>query len=136
MMDAFHGALSPEEQADLAFAYRVYFMPKVAGRASASDEAVEFLKPDSAKGLAVSRVLIKGVDKTRFSSTQVVHMMRDQGFPNFNMHHHTTLAAQLKARDPKQGFAKPGLQRGSWEWFEPWVERVRAHCEENAARYA
>lgn len=135
MMDAFHGGLSEEEQADPAFAYRVFFIPKVAARASASDEAVEFIRADSAEGLEVARILIKDVDKRRYSSTQVIELMRADGFPRFNMHHHTALARQLEARDPKHGFAKPALQKGSWEWFEPWVQRVRAHCQEHADRY-
>ncbi len=46
MMDAFHNALTAEEQADPQFAYRVAFVPKIGNRASNADLAVEFVKPE------------------------------------------------------------------------------------------
>src|SRR5205823_1507826 len=47
MLDAFHQRLTPEEQADPRFAYRVAFVPKIVNRASTADLAVEFIKPGS-----------------------------------------------------------------------------------------
>ena len=45
MMEALHQRLSPEEQADPQFAYRVAFVPKVVNRATTPDLAVEFVTP-------------------------------------------------------------------------------------------
>jgi hypothetical protein len=136
MMDEFHGRLSAEEQADPAFAHRVAFIPKLGARASSSDEAVQFVKPDSAEGIEITRVLLKDVDKRRYTPTQIVEMMQAEGFPNFKLQNHTELWQALEARDPAKGFGKAGLYKNTWEWFDSWVARVRAHCQENAARYA
>lgn len=135
MMDAFHNGLTPEEQADLAFSHRVVFIPRLGARASASDEAVEFIKADSAEGQEITRVLLKDVDKRRHSSTQIVKIMRDEGFPKFRQYDHTTLWQSLGAKE-NPAFGKAGLWKGSWEWFDAWVARVRAHCQEHAERYA
>jgi hypothetical protein len=43
-IDSFRSSLSDEIRNDLAFSYRVYLIPKVAARESASDLAVEFVK--------------------------------------------------------------------------------------------
>ncbi|MBI1196230.1 MAG: DUF3644 domain-containing protein [Phenylobacterium sp.] len=136
MMDEFHAHLSAEEQADPAFAHRVAFIPKVGGRASSSDEAVQFVKPDSAEGIEITRVLLKDVDKRRYTPTQIVEIMQAEGFPKFKLQNHTELWQALEARAPAKGFGKAGLYRNTWEWFDSWVARVRAHCQENAARYA
>jgi len=135
MMDAYHQGLSAEEQADPAFAHRVVFIPKVGARASASDEAIEFIRADSAEGQEISRVLVKDVDKRRYTATEVVAAMRGEGYRRFGMGAHTELWQSLDAKNPAKGFGGPGLYRGQWGWFEPWLARVRAHCEENAARY-
>ncbi len=70
MMEKFHQGLTPEEQADPRFAYRVAFVPKVGNRASSADLAVEFVKADSEDAEAINRVLLKEVDKRRYTPKQ------------------------------------------------------------------
>ncbi|HUO98852.1 MAG TPA: hypothetical protein VMU01_09295 [Rhizomicrobium sp.] len=135
MMETFHGGLSPEEQADPRFAYRVIFVPKLGKRASAADAAVEFVKGDSQEAREISRVLLKEVDKPRYAAKQVVKLMKADGFPKFSLQNHTELWRALDAKDPAKGFGKEGVYRNTWEWFEPWVARVRAHCQEQGDRY-
>jgi hypothetical protein len=135
MMDAFHNGLTEEEQADQRFAYRVAFVPKIGKRASASDLAVEFFKEDSEEAKAVEKVLLKEVDKKRYTPGDVVKIMKKEGYKKFDITRHTELWKSLDARDPAKGFGKKGMYKGTWEWFEPWVDRVRAHCQEHAARY-
>ena len=135
MMDAFHEGMTPEQQADPAFAYRVAFIPKIGSRASNSDEAIEFVKPGSEEGRDITRILLKDVDRKRFTAAQVVKLMRDEGYPSITQQRHTELWQSLEPRAPSKGFGKAGLYKGSWEWFEQWVARVRAHCQENAGRY-
>jgi len=135
MMDAFHHGLSDEEQADQRFAYRVAFVPKIGKRASASDLAVEFFKEDSEEAKAVAQVLLKEVDKKRYTATGIVNLMKAEGYKKFNLARHAELWRALGAKDPAKGFGKVGMYEGTWEWFEPWADRVRAHCQEHAARY-
>jgi len=65
----------------------------------------------------------------------VVKLIKGEGYPKFSIHHHTGLWKQLKAKDPKKAFGKEGDYKNSWVWYENWVERVRAHCQENADKY-
>jgi hypothetical protein len=134
-MDAFHDKLSEEELADPAFSYRVAFVPKVGTKASKADLAIEFIKADSEEAKEIGQVLLKEVDKNRYLPSQVVQMMHDEGFPRFTMDNHTKLWKELEARDPAKGFGRPGDYKGTWVWFDSWVARVKAHCQENAERY-
>jgi hypothetical protein len=61
--------------------------------------------------------------------------MKAEGYKKFDVTRHTELWKALGARDPAKGFGKKGMYKGTWEWFEPWIDRVRAHCQEHAARY-
>lgn len=79
-------------------------------------------------------MLLKGVEPKKYKPAQIVKAMRDGGFPRFNMSHHTALWQQLDGRNPDKGFAVNMLD-GQWYWYESWLARVRAHCEENADRY-
>jgi hypothetical protein len=136
MMDAFHGTLSVEEQGDPRFAYRVAFIPKTGNRASNADLAVEFVKPDSDEGREINSVLLKEVEKRRYTAKQIVLMMRNEGFPQFGQHNHTVLWKELDAKNPAKGFGRTGDYPNSWIWFDTWLTRVRAHCQEHAERYA
>jgi hypothetical protein len=136
MMDTFHETLSADEQGDPRFAYRVAFIPKIGNRASSVDLAVEFVKPDSQEGREINSVLLKEVDKRRYTGKQIVKLMQDEGFPRFQQHNHTKLWQELDAKNPANGFGKPGDYSNTWIWYEPWLKRVRTHCQEHADRYA
>jgi len=135
MMDAFHAALSVEEQGDPHFAYRVAFIPKIGNRASGADLAVEFVKPDSEEGREINSVLLKEVDKRRFTATQIIRMMRAEGFPRFGQHNHTVLWQELDAKNPSKIFGRTGDYPNTWIWYESWLARVRTHCQEHVDRY-
>ena len=135
MMDTFHHALSDQEQADPRFAYRVAFVPKIGNRASNADLAIEFVKPDSEEAREISRVLLKEVDKRRYTGKQIVQMMRSEGYGGFNQQRHTELWKSLDAKNSGKGFGCDGDYKGTWVWHDPWVARVRAHCQEHRDRY-
>jgi hypothetical protein len=135
MMNDFHHGLTEEEQADPRFAYRVAFVPKVGNRASNADLAVEFVKADSEEAKEVSRVLLKEVNKRRYTPKQVLEMMRAEGYPAFTQHHHTQLWKSLDAKDPAKSFGCAGDYRGTWVWYDAWIARVRAHCQEQGDKY-
>lgn len=135
MMETFHNGLSAAEQADPQFAYRVAFVPKVGNRASNADLAVEFLKADSEEAKEINRVLLKEVEKRRYTPTQVVEMMNGEGFPNFKINHHTELWQALDAKSVAKNFGCAGDYKGTWVWYDAWVARVRAHCQEQGEKY-
>ncbi len=135
MMTAFQDALKPEQQNDPRFAFRTAFVQKI-GKASNADVAVQFIKADSeeAKELAHT-IILKEVEKPTFTPGDIVTMMRKEGYPGFSMHYHTMLWQELDAKK-SGGLGRKGNYKGTWLWFEPWVERVRAHCQEHAAKYS
>lgn len=134
MMETFHERLSPEEQRDPQFAYRVAFVPKTVNRASTADLAIEFVKPGSEEAVEINRVLLKEIEKPKFRPSQVVEQMKSEGYPHFTMQKHTDLWRELQAKDPAKGFGTMILG-GQWCWYQTWMDRVRAHCQENAEIY-
>ncbi|WP_372837457.1 DUF3644 domain-containing protein [Phaeovulum sp.] len=121
-MDNFHNSLSEAEQRDLKFRYRVAFVPKVSGKASKSDLAVEFIKPGSPEAEAVERVLLKEVERPKYLPSEIVTKVQTAGHGAFNMHDHTLLAKQLDARKPAKGYGV--MVAKTWYWYEHWYEKV------------
>jgi hypothetical protein len=120
-------------QADPRFAFRVAFIQKV-GKPTTADVAYTFIKEGSEEAKEVAHVLLKEVDKPRFTAGDIVKVMHKEGYPHFMVHHHTDLWKSLNAKK-EESFGKQGPYKGTWLWFEPWVTRVRAHCQEKAALY-
>lgn len=131
-MDNFHNALTEDEQKDPQFRYRVAFVPKVSGKASKADLAVEFVKPGSPEAEAVERVLLKEVERPKYRPSEIVAKIKAAGHPAFSMHDHTLLARQLDARNPGKGFGV--MIAGTWYWYENWYEKVREKLVEGWTR--
>ncbi|MGO4339954.1 DUF3644 domain-containing protein [Labrys sp. KB_33_2] len=131
-MDNFHNGLTDEEQKDPKFRYRVAFVPKLSGKASKADLAVEFIKAGSPEAEAAERVLLKEVERPKFLPSQIVSKVREAGFPAFNMYDHTKLSEQLDARSLGKGY---GVQvANAWYWYEGWLEKVLEKLNEGWAR--
>lgn len=133
MMNNFEEGLTPEQQADPRFAYRVYMVPKSANRAPGADLAVELVPPGSDIAEKVNLVL-KEVEKKKYLPGQIVNMMVKEGFDKFTMHSHTQLWKTLGAKDPKKGFGAVAVGQ-QWCWYETWIEKVRAECKGNRMKY-
>lgn len=134
MMNDYHLNLTEEEQADPRFAYRVAFVPKVGNRATNADLAVEFIKADSNKGKEIN-ILLKDVHKSRYTATKIVEKMQEAGFPNFKQKNHTELWQSLDAKQTAKGFGRDGDYNGTWVWWDTWVARVTAHCQDKGDLY-
>lgn len=135
LIDAFEHELTEQEYRDPAYRYQVAFVPIVKNRASSADVAIQFVKADSQDARDINQVLLKEVDKKRYTAGEVVKAMKDYGFPKFNQHNHTQLWKALDGKNPERGFGRKGDYKKTWVWFDNWVERVRAHCEEQGDRY-
>jgi hypothetical protein len=131
----FDASLTEDELNSDRFAFRMLFVPKLAGKPGQADEVIEFLRPDSEAAQAVNReyVAFKEVERPKFLPKQIVETMRTEGYPRFNMHHHTELWKGMDAR--KEGRGLGVNVAGAWYWYAPWVELVRNFCQENAARF-
>lgn len=131
-MDDFHNGLTDAEQADPKFRYRVAFVPKVAGKASKSDLAVEFVKAGTPEAKHVERVLLKETEKPKYRPTEIVAKVKAADFPQFAIFDHTQLVKQLDARNPGNGY---GVEvAGQWYWYDGWFEKVMEKLNEGWTR--
>ncbi len=131
----FENRLTDEIYNDQRYAVRVTLVPKSTNRKGKADQVVEFIRADSAEGEAINRVLLKETEKTKYKPKQIVDLMKAEGYPRFNSHHHWKLWSSLDAKAPGKPYGVT-LSDGQWYWYETWVERVREHCRENAEIYA
>jgi hypothetical protein len=131
----FDSELTADELNSERFAFRLLFVPKLVGKPGQADEVIEFLRPDSDIAQAVNRdyVAFKEVERPKFLPKAIVQAMHEEGYPRFNMHHHTALWKSLDAKADGRGLGV--AIAGAWYWYQPWVDIVRAHCAENASRF-
>lgn len=131
-MDNFHAALSDDEQTDPKFRFRVAFVPKIAGKPSKADLAVEFVKPGSPEAQAVERVLLKEVERPKFLPGEIVARVNAAGHAGFTIYDHTQMFQQLDARNPGKGY---GVRVATtWYWYENWLEKVLEKLNEGWTR--
>lgn len=131
-MDNFHNALTEEEQADPRFRFRVAFVPKVTGKASNADHAVEFVKAGSPEAEAVEKVLLKEMERPKYLPSQIVARVKAAGHAGFGMYDHTILAQQLDARVPGKGYGV--AVANTWYWYDSWFEKVLEKLAEGWTR--
>lgn len=136
-VEGFEGNLSDEEYNSPRFAYRVLFVAKTANRKGQADQVIEFVKDDSLLALAqdVNKVytVIKEAERPKHLPSGIVKLMKEEGYPRFTMHDHTTLWHSADAKNPAKGFGV--MVQKTWYWYDSWVEEVRRHCQQNAAKY-
>lgn len=133
--DAFEHGLTEAELKDPGYRYRVAFVPVLSGKPSKADAAIEFIGADSAEGQEINKVVLKEVDKRRFTAGQILARIATEGFPKFNSNAHKNLWKALDAKNPGKGYGKEGDYKGQWVWNDRWLERVRAHCQEKGDLY-
>ena len=132
----FESGLSDEELNSPRYSHRFFFVPKMAKSRGQADKVIEFISADSplADKVNTQYAMIKETDRNKYLPGQIVAKMREEGFAEFNMHHHTELWKSLKARDPGKGYGVWVADK-FWYWYERWVDEVRKHCRENAETY-
>lgn len=134
MQTTFENGLSDDLVRDPRYAYRVIYIEKAVNSKGKADQVITFVKAGSEEEEAISRILLKETEKKKYKPKQIVDLMNQEGYPNFKQYHHAELWRARKARDPKSGYGVY-LKDGDWWWYENWLERVRAHCQENKERY-
>jgi hypothetical protein len=134
-VQGFEGQLTNEEFNSPRFAYRVLFVAKTANRKGQADEVIEFVKADSllAEDVNKTYAVIKETERPKYLPKVIVDLMKKEGHKKFNMTSHTDLWKEMDAKAPSKGF---GVEvQKVWYWYDSWVEQVRKHCQENAAKY-
>ena len=134
MMDAFERQLTPEQQADPRFAFRVFMIHRTANRAPGADLAVELVPPGS-NITEKFNLALKEVEKRKYLPTEIVAIMKAEGWDQFTMDSHTKLWKRLKAKDPKKGYGAVAVGK-QWCWYQTWLNRVREECRAEQGRYS
>jgi hypothetical protein len=133
MMDNFERQLTPEQQADPRFAFRVFMINKSANRAPNADLAVELVQPGS--DIAEKfKLALKEVEKKKYLPSEIVQKMRDEGWNLFTITSHTNLWKELDAKNAAKGYGSVAVGK-TWCWYETWMVRVREECERNPHTY-
>lgn len=133
MMEGFELKLTPEQQEDPRFAYRVFMIHKTANRAPGADLAVELVPAGSEVADKINMAL-KEVEKRKYLPAEVVAKVRAEGWNQFTMDSHTRLWKRLAAKDPAKGYGAIAVGK-QWCWYEPWINRVLEECNEHPERY-
>ena len=129
----FEDGLSDEIVADSRYSYRVAYIEQVVNSRGKADQVVEFLRPGTEKGDHV-RLALKEVEKPKLKPSQIVAIMRGEGYPRFNVHHHTRIWQAAEAKAPGKAFGIT-LPDGAWYWYPAWVDHVRAYVRANAEQF-
>lgn len=133
MMDAFERQLTPGQQADPRFAFRVFMVHKTANRAPGADLAVELVPPGSDIAEKFNLAL-KEVEKRKYLPSEIVSTMAAQGWNRFTMDSHTKLWKRLEAKSPAKGYGAVAVGK-QWCWYETWLNRVREECKQYPDQY-
>lgn len=133
MMAAFERDLTPEQQADPRFAFRVFMVHKTANRAPGADLAVEIVPPGSDIAEKFSLAL-KEVEKRKYLPSEIVGTILAEGWDRFTMDSHTKLWKRLAAKDPAKSYGAVAVGK-QWCWYESWLNRVREECQTNPGQY-
>lgn len=123
----FEGSLTPEIRQSSEYQARVKL--QVVNKERGEDlEYVEVIGVGSNPPHGEATTYLKEVEKSKLTATNILDMMRDEGYVGFGMYQHTQLWKQKDGKNPKHGY---GCQIANmWLWYENWVnEVVRPHCE-------
>jgi len=132
----FDDSLSEEEYASEKYAYRILFIPKTANRKGQADRVIEFVKSDSELADNVNKqyAVIKETERTKYLPSQIVEIIKKEGFPKFGIQYHTRLWQKLNAKNQAKGYGTMVAGK-HWHWYERWLDEVREHCKENKEKY-
>lgn len=126
----FDGALEHDQYNSERYSYRLMFKKKMVNRPGQADQVMEFIDPksDLAKTIDNQFWVKKEVERPKFRAKDVVEMVKDAGFPNFNLHgSHTRMWQADDARNPAKGY---GIEvQGAWYWYRSWVDRCIELCK-------
>lgn len=134
-IDAFEHGLDEEQMKDPAYRMSYGFVPMAAKKPGAADLAVQIVSPGSAEAGEIEKIIFKEVNKNRYPSGKVVEKVQAAGFPMFSMHDHIQLWKKRDAKKDGKGFGCPGDYKGSWVWFDRWLDEVISYCEAEGDRY-
>ncbi len=133
-MNGFEGRLTPEQQADPRYAFRVFTVGRTANRGPSADLAVEIVPPGSQVAEKFN-IALEEVEKKKYLPGDIVGQLKTEGFDRFTMDSHTRLwKTARRRRIPAKGYGAVAVGK-VWCWYDRWLDRVREECEQHPDRY-
>jgi AraC-like DNA-binding protein len=125
---SFEDELSDKDVADPRYSYKVFLIPRTSNRENSADQAAEFVHPNSKKGRDF-QFAIKEVEKRKFIPSEIVKMMKSEGYRWFRMHEFVQFWKSIDGKNKTKGF---GVQIGyQWFWYEHLIPLVREYCQKH-----
>jgi len=132
----FDGSLTHEEYNNERFSYRMLFKRKLVNRPGQADSVIEFIDPDSelAKTIDKEYWVKKDVERKKFRAKDVVAAAHEAGFNKLSAYgSHVRMWQAEDAKNPAKGY---GVDvRGTWYWYESWVDRLIELCQAAGDKY-
>lgn len=117
--------MSEADYNDPRYSYRVYVAAKTINNKNKADQAVTF----AAAGTDIE-MAIREVERPKYKPSQIVEMMKKEGFGGFTLYGKGGFVAfwkRLNAKRPSEGY---GIEiAGEWYWYDKMVGEVRAHLK-------
>jgi len=108
---------------DPRYSYRVYVAPRTVNNKNRADQAVIYAQAGSDIEIA-----IREVERPKFTASQIVALMKKEGYSDFTLYGKGGFVELWKAWDarvPGKGYGV--FIAGLWYWYDKMVGEVRAH---------
>jgi len=113
---SFENKLTDSDIYNSRYAYRLLFVPINANRKGQADKVIEFVKADSSLQEEIERVLIKETEKNKYLPSDIISVMKKEGFNKFNMTRHTELWKILDAKNKNKYYGTKVSK--TWYWYD------------------
>ena len=131
--NAYEDGLPDEVIRDPKYAYRVAYVERSVNSKGKADQVIEFIRPDSAEGQEIARVLVKESERKKYKPRDIIDLMRREGHRGFNQHAHQQLWKAADAKKPVHQFGVE-LRPGDWWWYDKWLDYVRSKLASGGAK--
>lgn len=125
----FESKLTRAELQDHSYRTSVALIPIVKNRPTGADRPVYLLKPDTEISDEVTNLVIKERAKKRYPPKEIVKHVVNRGYREFTMQDHIKLWKSNDGKNPSKGYGCKGDYKGTWVWYDSWLEVVLAHCK-------
>ncbi|MBF8267395.1 MAG: hypothetical protein HW388_903 [Dehalococcoidia bacterium] len=131
----FDASLPQDEFESPHFSCRLLVTQKLTSKPGQADRALEFIAPDSELAQTIDKQywVLKEVERPKYLPSDIVTLLKKEGYPKFSIHYHTLLWKSLDAKRDGKGWGVKIAH--TWYWYERWVEEVRKHCAANVDQY-
>ncbi len=127
---------------DPRYSYRVIYVRDSVNHEGQADIAYRFLDDKSPDGKEIHNVLVKKVAKKKLSETEVINLIKKNGYKKFNKTAHQNFwkerwpNANIRNSDINAKDYGEFIMSNIWMWYEDsWIPEVMQYCENNRDRF-